>query len=90
VVLEVGISETTQKLYINAERRLEGSNSHTKLVILVDVHETGKRNTSSDNWELGENDFQETNHRRLFQYMLKWYQSREINLFGLFTLCVQL
>lgn len=90
VVLEVGISETTQKLYIDAERWLEGSNSHTKLVVLVDVRETGKRNTSSDNWELCENDFQEMNHRRLFQYIFEWYQSREINLFGLFTLCVHL
>ncbi|PCH08374.1 Hypothetical protein PENO1_007020 [Penicillium occitanis (nom. inval.)] len=90
VVLEVGISETTHKLYADAERWLEGSNGHTKLVILVDVCETEKRNTASDKWELSANDFREMNHRRLFQHIFEWYHSRRINLFGTFTLSVHL
>lgn len=90
VVLEVGISETTLKLYADAERWLEGSDGHTKLVILIDVHETEKRNTMSDKWELSENDFREIDHRRLFQHIFEWYQSRQIKLFGTFTLSVHL
>lgn len=90
MVLEVGICETTHELYANAERWFEGSNGHTKLVILVDVCETGKRNTESDKRELSANDFREMNHRRLFQHIFKWYHSRRINLFGTFTLSVHL
>jgi hypothetical protein len=57
VVLEVGISETTYKLYIDADRWLDGSHSHTKVLILVDGRQTGKRNTASDKWEISENEF---------------------------------
>lgn len=73
VVVEVDISETTQKLYTDAERWLEGSNSRTKLVILVVIRETGKRDTASDSWELFEDDFREMNPRRLFQHISEWY-----------------
>ncbi|KAH8696470.1 hypothetical protein BGW36DRAFT_428478 [Talaromyces proteolyticus] len=37
VVLEVGISEPTNKLFEDARRWLEGSDGNTKLVILVDI-----------------------------------------------------
>lgn len=58
VVLEVGISETTTKLYNDAKRWLKGSCSQTKLVLLVDVQERGRRNTLNDKLELSEIDFQ--------------------------------
>lgn len=90
VVLAVGIDETTHKFYVDAERWLEGSNGHTKLVILVDVCETEKRNTASDKWKLSANGFREMNHRRLFQHIFERYHCRRINLFGTFTLSVHL
>lgn len=37
VVLEVGISKDTDKLYEEAQSWLEGSDSDTKLVILIDI-----------------------------------------------------
>jgi hypothetical protein len=40
VVLEVGISETTNKLYEDAERWLACSDDTTQLVILIDVQDT--------------------------------------------------
>ncbi|EED15222.1 muramidase, putative [Talaromyces stipitatus ATCC 10500] len=70
VVLEIGISETTRKLYKDAERWLEGSNSQTKLVILADVQETPKWETSNNKWELSEVDFRETSHDRLSDHIL--------------------
>jgi hypothetical protein len=75
VVLEVGISETTKKLYNDAERWLQGSDGNTKLVILVNVQETGKRNSWNDKWGLSEIDFQQINHDRLSDHIFQWYRS---------------
>lgn len=88
VILEVGISETTTKLYEDARRWLEGSCGQTKLVILVDVQERGRRNTSNDKWELSEIDFQQPD--MLPNKILQWYQSRGIRLVGSFELSVHL
>ncbi|KAH8697893.1 hypothetical protein BGW36DRAFT_397510 [Talaromyces proteolyticus] len=90
VILEVGISEPTNKLFENARRWLEGSDSKIKLVILVDVQETEKRNTLHDKWDLSETDFQETSHDRLSDKILQWYRSKEIRLVGSFKLSVHL
>lgn len=93
VVLEVGISETTKKLEEDAERWLKGSCGQTKLVILVDVEERGKRATSNDlrdKWELSEIDFQQPNRDTLPDKILQWYRSREIRLVGSFELSVHL
>lgn len=90
VVLEVGISETTTKLYKDAERWLKGSCGQTKLVILVDIQEKGRRNTSNDKWELSEIDFQQSNYVTISNKILQWYQSREIRLVGSFELSVHL
>jgi hypothetical protein len=90
VVLEVGISETTSKLYKDAERWLEGSNRQTKLVILVDVQETPRWKISNDNWGLSEIDFQQTNHDRLTDHIFQWYRSKKIRLHGSFKLSVHL
>lgn len=88
MILEVGISETTTKLYEDARRWLEGSCGQTKLVILVDVQERGRRNTSNDKWELSEIDFQQPD--MLPNKILQWYQSRGIRLVGSFELSVHL
>lgn len=90
MVLEVGISETTTKLYNDAKRWLKGSSGQTKLVILVDVQEKERRNTSNDKWELSKIDFQHSNHDTLSHKILQWYQSREIRLVGSFELSVHL
>lgn len=90
VVLEVGISETTTKLYEDAERWLEGSDGDTKLVILVDVQETPKWKTSNDMWGLSEADFRQMSHRTLSRYIFQWYRSWEIQLVGSFKLSVHL
>lgn len=89
VVLEVGVSETTNKLYEDAERWLAG-NSDTKLVILVDITEKGRRKTSNDNWGLSAIDFQEKSRDMLSDDILKWYQSKGIRLVGTFELSVHL
>ncbi|KAI7969098.1 hypothetical protein EIK77_006003 [Talaromyces pinophilus] len=90
VVLEVGISETTTKLYEDAERWLEGSDSDTKLVILVDIQETRNWKTSNDKWGLSEADFRQLSHRALSRYIFQWYRSRGIQLVGSFKLSVYL
>lgn len=90
MVLEVGISEPTGKLEEDAKRWLEGSCGQTKLVILVDVHERGRRSTLNDKWELSEIDFQQSNHEALLNKILQWYRSREIRLVGSFKLSVHL
>lgn len=90
VVLEVGISETTTKLYNDAIRWLKGSNSETKLVILVDVQEKERRNTSNDKWGLSEIDFRKTSCDRLSDHIFQWYGSRKIRLVSSFTLSVHL
>ncbi|KAF3407157.1 hypothetical protein DPV78_000013, partial [Talaromyces pinophilus] len=79
VVLEVGVSVTTNKLYDDAERWLAG-NSDTKLVILVDIMEKDRRKTSNDNWGLSATDFREK----------VWYRSKGILLVGTFELSVHL
>lgn len=89
VVLEVGVSEPTNKLYEDAERWL-ADNSDTKLVILVDITEKGRRKTSNDNWGLSAIDFQEKSRDRLSDDILKWYQSKGISLVGTFELYVHL
>ena len=89
VVLEVGISETTTKLYEDAERWLEGSDD-TKLVILVDIQETLKWKTSNDKWGLSEADFRPMSHRALTRYIFQWYRSRGVQLVGSFKLVVYL
>lgn len=89
VVLEVGVSEPTNKLYEDAERWL-ADNSDTKLVILVDITEKGRRKTSDDNWGLSAIDFQEKSRDRLSDDILKWYQSKGIRLVGTFELSVHL
>jgi hypothetical protein len=90
MVLEVGISETTKKLYEDSERWLEGSSGQTKLVIPVDVQETPKWQTSNNKWELSEIDFRQTNHDTLSDEILQWYRSKSIRLHGSFKLSVHL
>lgn len=93
VVLEVGINETTKNLEEDAKRWLKDSCGQTKLVILVDVQERGRWNTSNDlrdKWELSETDFQQPNHDTLPDKILQWYRSREIRLVGSFKLSVHL
>ncbi|GAD97168.1 hypothetical protein TSTA_041500 [Paecilomyces variotii No. 5] len=90
VILEVGISETTNKLYKDAERWLEGSLGQTKLVILVDVEETDKQHTLNDKWELSAADFQQMRHRALSRDILQWYHTKAISLVGTFKLSVHL
>ena len=88
VVLEVGVSETTNKLYEDAERWLAG-NSDTKLVILVDITK-GRRKTSNDNWGLSATDFRGKSRDMLSDDILRWYQSKSIRLVGTFELSVHL
>ncbi|EED14672.1 hypothetical protein TSTA_041500 [Talaromyces stipitatus ATCC 10500] len=90
VVLEVGISEPTSKLYQDAKRWLKGSNRQTKLVILVDVQEKPRWKTSSNNWSLSEIDFQQINHDKLSDHIFQWYRSKQILLHGSFNLSVHL
>lgn len=90
VVLEVGLSETTRKLHNDAERWLEGSQGQTKLVILVNVEETERRNTSNDKWDLSEIDVQQMHYRTLSRRIFQWYRSKGIRLFGSFELSVLL
>ncbi|EED17828.1 NAD dependent epimerase/dehydratase, putative [Talaromyces stipitatus ATCC 10500] len=90
VALEVGISETTTKLYDDANRWLKGSSGQTKHVILVDVQEKGRPDTSNDKWDLSEVDFLETRRDRLSDHILQWYQSQGIQLVGNFKLSVHL
>lgn len=86
IVLEVGVSEATKKLHEYARRWLEGSCGQTKLVMLVDIQEQGRRNTSNDKWELSETDF--CNYSTLYTRILQWYRSREFRLVGSFRLSV--
>ncbi|KAF3389684.1 hypothetical protein DPV78_011667 [Talaromyces pinophilus] len=77
----------------DAKRWLKDSCGQTKLVILVDVQERGRWNTSNDlrdKWEISEIDFQQPNHDTLPDKILQWYQSREIRLVGSFKLSVHL
>jgi hypothetical protein len=55
MVLEVGISDTTNRLHEDAQQWLNPG--ITKLVILVDVQETGQRKYSNDKWGISEADF---------------------------------
>lgn len=84
------MSESTHKLYRDAEKWLEGTQNHTKLVILVDINEKKERNTSNDTWGLSERDFLEMNHERLFDHISQWYRSKGIRLVGEFDLSVHL
>lgn len=90
VVLEAGIGETTENLYEDVNRWLEGSCGQTKLVILVDVEESEKPDILNDNRELSEIDFQPSNHVALIEKILQWYQSQVIRLVGSFELSVHL
>ncbi|KAH8692373.1 hypothetical protein BGW36DRAFT_363365 [Talaromyces proteolyticus] len=90
IVLEVEISETTRKLFKDAQRWLEGSDGNTKLVILVDIQEKERRNTSNDKWDLSENDFREIHHRTLSRRILQWYRLKGIRVVGDFHLSVHL
>jgi hypothetical protein len=90
VVLEVGVSETTNKLYEDARRWLEGSEGNTKLVILVDIQENNRQTISKDNLGLSAAEFQQRRHPELSRHILQWYRSREIRLFGSFHLSVHL
>lgn len=54
VVLEVGISETTEKLCEDVNRWLNGSDGNTKLVILINVQEIPKWNLKASHaWKFG-------------------------------------
>lgn len=90
VVLEVGVSETTTKLYQDAERWLNGTNGQTKLVILIDIQEKGRWNTSNDKWELSKVDIQGMRFDTLSNNILQWYRSKGIRLYGSFKLSVHL
>lgn len=90
IILEVGISETTHKLYEDARRWLEGSNGDTKLVILIDVQEQGCRKASRDKWGLDTTQFRQMQRRQLFNHILQWYHSNNISLLGNFHLSVHL
>ncbi|EED14847.1 hypothetical protein TSTA_043220 [Talaromyces stipitatus ATCC 10500] len=78
VVLEVGISETTEKLYDDVEQWLKGSSGQTKSVILVDVQKKGRQDTSTDKWELSKVDFLKSSHDSLSNHTFQWYRSRKI------------
>lgn len=80
---------SSNKLYEDAERWLAG-NSDTKLVILVDITEKGRRKTSNDNWGLSATDFREKSRDMLSDDILRWYQSKGIRLVGTFELSVHL
>lgn len=84
------MSESTHKLYRDAEKWLEGTQNHTKLVILVDINEKKERNTSNDTWGLSERDLLEMNHERLFDHISQWYRSKGIRLVFEFDLSVHL
>lgn len=90
VVLEVGISETTEKLCEDANRWLNGSDGNTKLVILIDVQEIPKWKSLNDNWGLPATAFQEIGHKALRRHILDWYGSKKIRLHGSFELSVDL
>jgi hypothetical protein len=88
VVVEVGISETTQKLHGDGEKWLGGTDGHTKLVILVDINEKRRRQARRDNWDLAPEDFRTMSHCQLFDHIFGWYQSRNISLIGEFDMCI--
>lgn len=90
VVLEVGISESTEKLCEDANRWLNGSDGNTKLVILIDVQEIPKWKSPNDVWGLPATAFQETSHIALRRHILDWYTSKNIRLHGSFELSVYL
>lgn len=71
VVLEVAISEPTNKLYEDARRWLEYSEGSTNLVILIDVQENNRRTISNDNWGLSAVDFQQIRHLELSSRILQ-------------------
>lgn len=88
MVLEVAVSDTTDKLHEDAQRWLD--NGITKLVILVDIKETGKRDCSNDNWGISEAEIGQTGNIALSERVLQWYQSQGIRLVGSFDLFVHL
>lgn len=68
MVLEVAVSDTTDKLHEDAQRWLD--TGITKLVILVDVKETGKRDCSNDKLGISEADFRQTRRIALARRIL--------------------
>ena len=88
MVLEVAVSDTTDKLHEDAQRWL--NTGITKLVILVDIKETGKRDCSNDKWGISEADFRQTGNNALSERILQWYQSQGIRLVGSLDLSVHL
>jgi len=90
VVLEIGISETTKKLYEDENRWLNGSDGNTKLVILIDVQEILEWKSFNDNWGLPATAFQEIGHIALRRHILDLYGSKNIHLYGSFELSVDL
>lgn len=88
MVLEVAVSDPTNKLHEDAQRWL--STGITKLVIIVDIKETGKRDCSNDKWGISEADFRQAGNIALCRRILQWYQSKGIRLVGSCDLSVHL
>jgi hypothetical protein len=82
IVLEVGVGEATRNVFEDAEKWLAGTRDQTKLVILVDIQETGRRQTSEDTWDLTPSQVKSCTDMKLYEHLVRWYRDKEIRLVG--------
>lgn len=93
--MEVAVAETSNKVFEDATRWLQGSGGRTKLVIVIDIKETISRNstTQTADWGLSKNELDQLDVSDLTEHILQWHKDNRLPLVGSFQaslyLCFQ-